>query len=309
VYQLAVIASPGQWPQHWALHDFELAHLHSLSELPVAARPDTVAFVRPGPDELPAALAQLDERDDTGSVARLLVERADVEGVGELLRRHHFDGFIDLAWPSSVVEAGLRTALTHVELGRTIVDIQRGVMAEQRHETASLYELANHDGLTHLFNQRYFAQLMQREHQRSRHRAEAYTLVFIDLDDLKRLNTHHGYACGSRALAELAFLIAATTRATDMAVRMGGDEFAVFLPGCEKAQGVEFAERLVSRLRAHRFEHDGRWLSITASCGVASYPEDGDAYPTLLAHTDHALRSAKRSGKDRAVTLPLSLQK
>lgn len=304
MYQLAVIAPPGQWPEHWALRDFQLAYVSSMNELPASARPDTVAFVHPGASELPRALEQLDARDGAGTVARLLVERGDVAGVGELLQRHHFDGFIDLAWPAAVVEAGLRTALTHVELGRTIVDIQRVVMAEQRRETESLYELATHDELTHLFNQRYFSQLMQREHHRSQQRFEAYSLVFIDLDDLKRLNTDFGYASGSRALAELAFLIAATTRATDLAVRMGGDEFAVFLPGCEKQQGLEFAERLVSRLRTHRFRHDGRWLRITASCGVASFPEDATAYPELLAHADQALRSAKRAGKNRAAPGP-----
>jgi diguanylate cyclase (GGDEF)-like protein len=89
--------------------------------------------------------------------------------------------------------------------------------------------------------------------------------------------------------------------ASDVAVRMGGDEFAVFLAGCDQQRGTEFAHRLCARLRAHHFELDGERLSITVSCGVAAYPEDGDAYPDLLKLADRALLCAKSQGKDRAV--------
>lgn len=307
MYELAVIAQPKVWPAHWALPDFHLSHLPSLAALPTDTRFDTVALVQPRAEDVGELLLELDERDRVGSVARLLAARSDTEGLEELLCRHRFDGFLDLSWPAALVAACIRTALGHVELGRTMVDIQRVVIEESRQEVASLLELANHDGLTHLFNLRYFAELMEREHHRSVRRREAYALVFIDLDDLKRLNTVHGHAGGSMALSELARLIAASTRATDVAVRMGGDEFAVFLSGCDQQRGTEFANRLCAKLRAHTFEVDGERVSITASCGVAAYPEDGDLYSELLKHADRALQRAKSLGKDRAVGfVPLS---
>lgn len=301
MYQLAVIAQPGVWPTHWTLRDFTLSHLPTLAALPAETRLDSIALVQPRAEEVEGVLLEIDERDRVGAVARLLAARADTEGLPELLRCHRFDGFLDLSWPEGLVEASLRTALGHVELGRTMVDIQRVVIEESRQERASLYDLANHDGLTHLFNNRYFAELMEREHNRSVRRRESYALVFIDLDDLKRLNTRYGHAGGSLALAELARLIAASTRASDVAVRMGGDEFAVFLAGCDQQRGTEFAQRLCAKLRSHSFELDGQRLSITASCGIAAYPEDGDVYSELLKHADRALLRAKNQGKDRAV--------
>jgi diguanylate cyclase (GGDEF)-like protein len=301
VFQLAVIDQPRVWPAHWALPAFQLVHLPTLSQLPLEARVDTVALVQPRTDEVDRAWDELDRRDRFGSVTRLLVARSDTDGLPELLRRHRFDGFLDLAWPESLAEAGIRMAMGHVELGRTMVDIQRVVIEESRHETASLYELAHHDGLTHLFNHRYFAELMEREHHRSVRRGESYALVFIDLDDLKQLNTRYGHAGGSLALSELARIIAASTRASDVAVRMGGDEFAVFLAGCDQQRGTEFAHRLCAKLREHRIELDGERLCVTVSCGVAAYPEDGDAYAELLKLADRALLRAKSQGKDRAV--------
>jgi diguanylate cyclase (GGDEF)-like protein len=180
-----------------------------------------------------------------------------------------------------------------------VVEIQREVIAQARQQMASLYDLANHDGLTNLFNQRYFNELMERHHERSLRRREPYTLVFIDLDDLKLLNTRYGHDGGSRALHELAGTIMVSIRSTDVAVRLGGDEFVVLLHNCEQQTGVEFGNRLCARLRDLRFEIAGQSLSITVSCGVAAFPRDGITWSELLNQADVALRRSKALGKNR----------
>lgn len=301
MHQLVVVSEPNAWPTRWSLQNFQVRHLEALAALSPDTHLDCLALVQPQSQAIDAVLHHLEERGRVGAVATLMVGRADSARDLASVLRHQFDGFLDLAWPAALAEASIRTALRHVELGRNMVDIQRIVIEQARQETASLYELANHDGLTNLFNHRYFAEMMNRQHEVSKRRGEAYALVFIDLDDLKVLNARFGHAGGSRALNELATIIAASTRATDVAVRMGGDEFAVFLAKCDQAHGTEFAARLCERLREHSFELDGQRLSITISCGVASYPEDGLVYSELLDHADRALFRAKALGKDRAV--------
>lgn len=302
MHQLAVIAAPNQWPRHWALPDFVVRHHPSPEALDPEERFDGIALVEPAPREVGAVLEQLKARDPLRGVATLIAGRAAAPASQALLEHHQFDGFIDLDWPARIAAANLRIALGHVEMGRNLVDIQRVVIQQARQQTTSLYELAHHDGLTNLFNQRYFAELMERQHARSTRLGESYALVFIDLDDLKRLNTRHGHTGGSQALNELARAIGATIRSSDVAVRLGGDEFAIFLAGCDQARGAEFARRLCARVRALRFDVEGQPVSITISCGVAAYPEDGRLYSDLFKRADAALLEAKAQGKDRIVT-------
>lgn len=301
MHRLAVIAAPHAWPAHWAMSGFEVEHLPAVTALAPDARFDGIALVQPAPGEVAATLQQLKLRDPLGAVATLMAGRGDSAEALALLEQHEFDGFLDLGWPERLAAASVRIAVGHVELGRNLVDIQRVVIQQARQQMTSLYELANHDGLTNLFNHRYFAGLMERQHERSHRLGESYALVFLDLDDLKQLNTRYGHAGGSLALNELARLIAASIRGTDVAVRLGGDEFAIFLAGCDQAQGAEFARRLCSRLHAHHFEFEGQPMAITVSCGVAAYPEDGLKYSDLLKHADDALLHAKAEGKDRVV--------
>ena len=197
-----------------------------------------------------------------GAVATLVAGHAGSPGLEALLDRYPCDGFIDLAWPESLAAAALRIALGHVALGRNMVEIQQVVIEQAREDMTSLYDRANHDGLTNLFNQRYFAQLMERQHASSAQRHESYALVFIDLDDLKRLNTRYGHAGGSRALNELAGTIATSIRSTRRGGAAGRRRVRGVPGGCDQADGTDFAQRLCSTLRNRHFEMTGsRWRS------------------------------------------------
>jgi diguanylate cyclase (GGDEF)-like protein len=308
MHQLAVVSAPSEWPAGWRLRDFQVHHHTALKGLAADLRFDCIVLVEPRPEEVASVLRGLKERDRQGAVALLVAGRATSGQMHLLLDQFPCDGFLDLSWPEPLAAAGLRIALSHVELGRNMVEIQRVVIEQTRQQMTSLYDLANHDGLTNLFNLRYFADLMERQHEQSKREGQAYALVFIDLDDLKRLNTQYGHAGGSLALNELARTIASTIRGSDVAVRLGGDEFAVFLADCDQSQATELAWRLCSRVREHQFEVDGQKISLTISCGVSAYPEDGLFYTDLLKYADAALLHAKASGKNRVVSYARSLQ-
>lgn len=308
MHQLAVVSAPNEWPVGWKLRDFQVHHHTALKGLASDLRFDCIVLVEPRPEEVNSVLRGLKERDRHGAVAVLLAARAGAAGVDLLLERYPCDGFLDLSWPEGLAAAGLRIALNHVELGRNLVEIQRVVIEQTRQQMTSLYDLAHHDGLTNLFNLRYFADLMERQHERSKRQGQSYALVFIDLDDLKQLNTRYGHAGGSFALNELARTIASTIRGTDVAVRLGGDEFALFLADSDQSQATELAQRLCARVREHRFEVDRQSVSLTVSCGVSAYPQDGLFYRDLLKHADCALMHAKAAGKDRVVGYVPSLE-
>ena len=307
MHQLAVVSAPTAWPAGWKLRDFQVHQHRALKGLAADVRFDCIVLVEPRPEEVNLVLAGLKERDRFGAVAMLVAGRPQSTGMHVLLERYQCDGFLDTSWPEALASAGLHIALRHVELGRNMVEIQRVVIEQTRRQMTELYDQANHDGLTNLFNHRYFAELMERQHERSKRDGEAYALVFIDLDDLKRLNTTYGHAGGSVALNELARTIATTIRAADVAVRMGGDEFAVFLADCDQSQATEFAWRLCKKLREHHFEYEGSAMAITISVGVAAYPADGTLYSDLLRNADSALLHAKATGKDRVVAFTPSL--
>ena len=297
---LAVVSAPNAWPAHWELPELTLEHHATIEGIDPEDRVDGILLVAPCPKDVAALLRGLEEREHRGAVAMLVAGQADAPNMAALAA-YPCDGFLDLAWPDALAGAAIRTALGHVELGRNMVEIQRAVIAESRQQMAALYQLANHDGLTNLFNQRYFAAQMERQHERSKSKGQSYAMVFIDLDDLKQLNTRYGHAGGSKALHELARIIASSIRTTDVAVRVGGDEFAIFLANSDQSGGTEFASRLCAKLRNHHFEFDTQDVSMTISCGIASYPEDSSAYSELLRHADQALLHAKALGKNRAV--------
>lgn len=307
MHQLAVVTAPNEWPAGWRLRDFQVHQHRALKGLAADVRFDCIVLVEPRPEEVNLVLAGLKERDRFGAVAMLVAGRPASAGMHALLERYPCDGFLDTTWPEALAQTGLHIALRHVELGRNMVEIQRVVIEQTRRQMTSLYDQANHDGLTNLFNHRYFAELMERQHERSKRDAQAYALVFIDLDDLKALNTNHGHAGGSWALNELARTIATSIRATDVAVRLGGDEFAVFLADCDQPQATDFAWRLCKRLRDHHFDFEGTPMAITISVGVAAYPADGALYSDLLKHADTALLHAKATGKNRVVAYTPSL--
>jgi diguanylate cyclase (GGDEF)-like protein len=155
------------------------------------------------------------------------------------------------------------------------------------------------DDLTGLYNSRYLNLVLRREEKRSLRSGRPLSVLFIDMDGFKDVNTGHGHLAGSKALVEAAAVIRGCARETDVVARFGGDEFSLILPDTGREGAVAVAERIRDRLRAFHFlESDGLSLRLTASIGIASLPEATESAEELLKAADRAMYRVKGSGKD-----------
>lgn len=160
-------------------------------------------------------------------------------------------------------------------------------------------ELVVTDDLTGLYNSRHFAQLIESEFLRAQRYQTELSLVFLDLDRLKSINDVHGHLVGSRMLSELGRLIGKNIRDCDRAARYGGDEFVIILPQTGKEQALNMAEKLLDLMRSTKFlSDDNQEVRLTASFGVATYPQDGDNKIDLVRAADIAMYDAKEAGRN-----------
>lgn len=166
---------------------------------------------------------------------------------------------------------------------------------EQKIETQRLENLAARDSLTHLYNRATAQQLIERYLKSGPERMAAY--IFLDVDDFKALNDTNGHAFGDHVLGHVAEIISSNIRTDDVAARMGGDEFVVFLKDIDNTDTIS---RQADRIfRAISQAMQGK--NFTVSMGVAVYPRDGGSFQELTEHADEALYEAKRSGKNRCI--------
>ena len=158
--------------------------------------------------------------------------------------------------------------------------------------------LAQHDALTELPNRLLFDEVAQRNMAAAQRSGQPMALLAVDLDGFKAVNDTMGHAAGDLVLKEVARRLLGAIRASDIAARIGGDEFFVVLTGMHRESAMEIAQRLVGLLSQ---PYPDVSLALSASIGVAMYPEHGDSVAVLAASADLALYSAKDSGKARAV--------
>jgi len=159
-------------------------------------------------------------------------------------------------------------------------------------------DLAYRDGLTGLFNFRYFRESMALEIGRSEQYGAPVSLVMIDVDDFKSFNDEHGHDAGNRALQDVASVLVESVRQVDAAVRYGGEEFALVLPSTPKVGARLTAER-VERVRSRIESVFSERGAMTVSLGVATHPADAADSEGLVRCADRALYLAKATGKNR----------
>ena len=160
-------------------------------------------------------------------------------------------------------------------------------------------ELSVTDDLTKLFNSRYLNSCLLREVQRARRYGAKVSLIFLDLDGFKNVNDQHGHLAGSRALVEVGAVIRNMVREIDVVSRFGGDEFTVILPQTGPEGARIIADRIRARIAETVFlETFGLRVSITASFGIASFPEHADSKDSLIQKADQAMYRVKGSGKN-----------
>ncbi len=161
--------------------------------------------------------------------------------------------------------------------------------------------LSFRDDLTVAQNRRCLEAELPEAVRSSAAKAEALALLFIDVDDLKRVNTRHGHPAGSLLLETVARTAQRLCRAHDRLYRYGGDEFCILMPGTSTQGARKLGERLLQVLRDHPMELGGERLTVSLSAGVAAYPENANGASPLIEQADRALLRAKQQGKGRVV--------
>jgi diguanylate cyclase (GGDEF)-like protein len=169
--------------------------------------------------------------------------------------------------------------------------------------TSHLEELSVTDPLTGLYNRRLLEKRLDEEISRSRRQGQNFSLLMIDLDNFKNYNDLCGHPGGDQALKKTAALLQGSAREMDVVARFGGEEFCVLVAGTAKKESVFVAERIRRAIENAPFPRQkelpqGR---LTASIGVAAFPEDGESGADLLRAADLALYQAKNDGRNRIV--------
>ena len=171
-------------------------------------------------------------------------------------------------------------------------------------ESSFLFEEAERqsltDGLTSLWNRRQFDLRLAGEHQRGVRFGETFSIVLLDLDQMKTVNDTQGHQAGDALLIEMAQRLTSGVREVDVVARYGGDEFALILPSTGIAGAIWLAEKVRISIAGEPFELDGEhYFNITSSIGVATYPQHGNTPRELVKAADAALYRAKAAGGNR----------
>ncbi len=207
------------------------------------------------------------------------------------------------------------------ELGRLNFSYEHLVMAlkeskekserfasELQEANQQLEELAFRDGLTNLYNHRYFQEILDIEMERAQRYKNDISLILFDIDHFKKINDNYGHPAGDQVLISLAQKLLATIRPSDILARYGGEEFAVILPSTKESGMKVFAERLRRSVMATTTIIDTREIKVTISSGGVHSGPDGKKVTKrdLIETADRALYMSKKNGRNKVSILPLN---
>jgi diguanylate cyclase (GGDEF)-like protein len=185
-----------------------------------------------------------------------------------------------------------------VRIGRSILKFMTGENVEV-HYHEEIYRLMTVDGLTQIFNRRYFNEALEREVNRSRRYARVLSLVVFDIDHFKKINDTYGHLVGDSALRLISTAVKPRLRREDIFARVGGEEFAVLLPEIAIDGARVIAEKIRSIVQGTPMKHEQEYIRCTVSLGVATL-DDGEGPPEdLYKRADELLYEAKQTGRNR----------
>jgi diguanylate cyclase (GGDEF)-like protein len=167
-----------------------------------------------------------------------------------------------------------------------------------RQDERSLYEAAQFDSLTGAYTRGFAMELMRRAVLKARGEARPLGVLMLDLDHFKRINDAHGHARGDLVLKQTTQAMQSMLRTGDIVGRFGGEEFVVLLPAADLRQAMGAAERCRAAVAQMKIP-DAPYVSVTASVGVAAFPDHGDDLDRLLKASDRAMYQAKANGRNR----------
>lgn len=198
------------------------------------------------------------------------------------------------------LQASEMLAQANAALERTVHE-RTAELARARDEAE---RLARTDGLTGVANRRWFEEVAEQEVARAQRYQQPLSMILFDIDLFKQINDSHGHAAGDAVIRAAASAVREAVREVDFVARVGGEEFAILLPGIHQAQAVTTAERLRELIATSVASHQGLQLNFTASLGVSECRLDDPGFGALLHRADQAMYLAKQRGRNRVAVSP-----
>lgn len=229
---------------------------------------------------------------------------ASLETAIQAIRAGAYDFIVKPFEDIDLISAAASRALDKIRLieeNKKLVEELRQKNDQLERSNIILSELSIRDGLTGLYNHRYFHEFLHNECLRCCRHERGFSVIFMDVDNFKKYNDTHGHPAGDKLLISLGKIVSSGLRKTDVVARYGGEEFVVILPETLRDGALLAAENIRKAIAEYPFE--GRETQplgiVSVSIGVASCPEDGKEAKTLIHLADQALYEAKHTGKNR----------
>jgi diguanylate cyclase (GGDEF)-like protein len=186
----------------------------------------------------------------------------------------------------------------YVKVGGSIFKfLQGGNIESLYHE--EIYQLTITDGLTQIYNKRYFLEFIEREMGRCHRYNRALSLIMLDIDHFKKINDTNGHLAGDYVLREMAHLLKARVRKEECFARYGGEEFAIVIPEAGGENARKFAEKIRKMVQDHHFSFESKDITVTLSLGVADMTGDMTEPLQFIKTADNNLYKAKKLGRNR----------
>jgi len=242
---------------------------------------------------------------DTGSIDEILEQaHGDVANAAKYFGLN-IEGTASI--PEILQQANIELSLLNMsyeQINRELVQSKmklEKLTSELEEKNAYLEEIANLDGLTQIYNHRYFQESLDKEISRSIRQENELSLILADIDNFKKFNDFYGHQAGDYVLKELASLCSEVIREYDLIARYGGEEFVFVLPETNQVDALIVAEKVRAAVEQHPFHYEGDDYRVTSSFGVAIFSGVGNPMKKteLIERADKALYTAKKKGRNR----------
>lgn len=184
------------------------------------------------------------------------------------------------------------------DLAQIFADLA-AIALDNAESRAALETLARIDDLTELPNRRYFREEVERQAAAAKRNNEQLTLIWIDVDNFKQVNDLHGHDAGDTVLHSIASAVRGAVREADLVARVGGDEFAIVLPGIASADSTRAAKAVAEAIRGVQIDIGGQTVRVSASVGIANLTSE-DTAADLIRRADLAMYERKREQNTNA---------
>ena len=232
----------------------------------------------------------LEAQDGYGKLIEVVLKTGECRRFQtDLIRKNGDTVWVEFSAQSFCDESG---AVTHID--GLISDV-----TERKRLHEELTRLANTDGLTGIFNRRFFTEKLRQEIRRALRRKSPLSLIMIDVDRFKSVNDRYGHDAGDKVIRRITAVCREALRDNDVFGRLGGEEFAVVLPDVSEAKAAQIAERLRKSVESETVGADRETIRTTISIGLCRLCDRINCAEALLKAADKALYRAKQNGRNR----------